>query len=60
MLKNIFETADKLARILKGDYVGSGQSFQGAKSLWALYWKFAEHSRILLEGHNNLKEYQKI
>lgn len=56
MQKDLFEVADELAGILKGDYVGSGQSFQGAKSLWALYWKFAEHSRILFEGHNNLKE----
>lgn len=41
-----------MGRILRKDYVGSGQSFQGVKSLWALYWKFSETTRILLEGDN--------
>lgn len=48
-----------MGRILKEDYVGSGQSFQGVKSLWALYWKVAEHTRILLEGHNKFKRIAK-
>lgn len=52
MQKDLFVMAKKMGRILKEDYVGSGQSFQGVKSLWALYWKVAEHTRILLEGHS--------
>ena len=52
MQKDLFVMDKKMGRILKEDYVGSGQSFQEVKTLWTLYWKVAEHTRILLEGHN--------